>query len=47
MAGGSLLVLTCRTGRAADDSALLNALLREGVLTSGGFFWRTAVKYVG
>jgi hypothetical protein len=34
-AGGSLLVLVCRTGIAADDSALLNALLREGVLSQG------------
>src|SRR5258707_3714383 len=33
LAGVSLLVLACRTGIAADDSALLNALLREGVLS--------------
>ena len=34
-AGGSLLVLVCRTGIAAKGSALLNALLREGVLSQG------------
>ena len=34
-AGGGLLMVACRTGMAADDSALLNALLREGVLSQG------------
>ena len=34
-AGGGLLMVVCRTGMAADDSALLNALLREGVLSQG------------
>jgi len=33
LAVGSVLVLLCRSGLGADDGALLNALLREGVLT--------------